>query len=115
MRWQISNEAVKEAWAEPGLLTAAGSAASATPCRVFAEVAWFVAGASVPILAFSLHWRPSVPGADGPDPAFAAVSAFPVPALRIVFPVPANISDPVSGLLCWEEMGVPGLEDRWDE
>ena len=110
-----SNEAVKRAWAEPRLLTAIGSGASATPCRVFAEVAWFVAGASVPILAFSLHWRPSLPEADGPDSAFAAVPAFPVPASRIVFPVPANISDPVSGLLCWEGTGVPGLEDRWDE
>ena len=104
-----------EAWAGPGLLPAVGSAAFAIPCRVFAEVAWFAAGASVPILACSLHWQPSAPGADGPDPAFAAVPAFPVPASRISFPVLANISDPVSGLLCWEETGVPGLEDRWDE
>ena len=104
-----------EAWAGPGLLPAVGSAAFATPCRVSAEVAWFVAGASVPVLAFSLHWQPSARGADGPDPVLAAVLAFPVPASRISFPVLANISDPVSGLRCWEERGVPGLEDRWDE
>lgn len=97
-----------EAWA-------VGSAASGTPCRAFAEVARSVARASVPILAFSLHWQPRAPGADDPDPAFAAVPAFPVPASRTAFPVLANLSDPVSALLCWEEPGVPGLEDRWDE
>jgi hypothetical protein len=43
------------------LLPADGSAASATSFRVFAEVAWFVAGVSVPVLAFSLHWQPSAP------------------------------------------------------
>ena len=59
---KLINEAVKEAWTETALLPAVGFAASATPFRVFAEGAWFVAGASVPTLAFSLHRQPRSPG-----------------------------------------------------
>lgn len=105
---------MKEAWAEAALPPASEFAASATPCRVFAEAGGSVAGASALILEFLLR-QPRAPGADGPDPACAAVPGIPVPASRIAFPVHANIVDLVSGLLCWEDTGVPGLEDRWDE
>jgi hypothetical protein len=42
------SEALAVAWVQRGSQAAAGSAASGTPCRAFAEVAWFVAGGERP-------------------------------------------------------------------
>jgi len=104
-----------EAEPQAGLGVPAAAAASVVVVCVFAVIAAFAAGASVPSVAF-LHRSHSVlPAADAPSPVAVGVSAVPGPASAGAFPVVAGISCPVPDCRCWGLQVVASAEAHWDE
>ena len=81
---------------------------------VFAPIAVSVAGASVRLAAFALHWHSVSPASGVPGPASAGVCLVPVAASRFVDPAAAGISCPASGCPYLERWAVPRAEGRED-
>src|SRR3984893_1251721 len=79
-----------------------------------AAIAAFVAGAAALPAVVSRHSHAVGSGADVPDPAFAGVSAVPVPASRIPFPAAAGTSGPALGCLYLEHWVAPRGKGRED-